>query len=397
MWSNDIFNKNSDEKNIKTLTDTISQYFTVSVVSIALIAGIYWAFRDLGTAAGVVTSVLIIACPCALALSAPFALGNMLRIFGYRKFYLKNDRVIEHIAHIHHVVFDKTGTITTNDSGQLSYEGVPLSETEKKSLKTLIRSSNHPLSRALSQYIKTQAFTEPVKHYKEITGKGISGEIRQKTIRIGSAAFVGAKENDNLNTSIYIEIDGVVKGYFKSKNIYRKNVSAVFKKLSKKYSISIISGDNDGEKAYLEKILPEGTEILFNQKPQDKLDYIRKLQEKHKQVMMVGDGLNDAGALAQSNVGIAISEDINVFSPACDAIMEAQLFEKLPDFMLLADQSIRIIKWSFAFSFLYNIIGMYFAVTARLTPLIAAILMPLSSISIVVFVTLLTNFVAKKR
>ena len=397
LWSNDIFNKDSKEKDIKSMTDTVSKYFTVVIVSISIIAGIYWAFRDFGIAAEVITAVLIIACPCALALSAPFAMGNMLRIFGYRKFYLKNDAVIEKIDKINHIIFDKTGTITTNDSSVLSYSGKKLTTAENKALKTVIRSSNHPLSRALNNYIKITPYLETVKNYQEILGKGISGEIGKFVIKIGSAGFVGADKQDDLNTTIYIRINNTIKGFYKSKNVYRSDVEQVFSQLSKKYALSIISGDNEGEKKYLESILPANTEILFNQKPQDKLDYIKDLQEKGKNVMMVGDGLNDAGALAQSNVGIAISENVNVFSPACDAIMEAKLFNKLPKFLTLSHQTINIIKWSFGLSFLYNFIGMYFAVSAQLTPLVAAILMPLSSISIVSFVTLMTNLVANKK
>jgi len=112
--------------------------------------------------------------------------------------------------------------------------------------------------------------------------------------------------------------------------------------------------------------------------------------------MMFGDGLNDAGALAQSNVGVAVSENINVFSPACDAIIDASVFTKMPLFLKLSKQAINIIKLSFGLSFFYNSIGLYFAVAGQLSPVIAAILMPLSSISIVLFVTIMTNFISRK-
>jgi len=396
LWSNDIFNKDIPKDTIKNLTNRISKYFTLTILTISFIAGTYWAFKDVGTAANVVTAVLIIACPCALALAAPFAMGNMLRIFGYRKFYLKNDAVIEEIDRITHVIFDKTGTLTTNEANELTYVGEVLSKQELLAVKSLIRSSNHPLSRALNSYIEVDAQIASVTNYQEVIGKGISGESNDLHVIIGSAQFVKAINKDSLNTTIYIKINDTIKGYYKSKNVYRKEVASIVTELGKHYQLSILSGDNEGEKEYLQRIFPSHTNYLFNQKPQDKLEYIKSLQEKGAQVMMIGDGLNDAGALAQSQVGIAISEDINVFSPACDGILDASLFNKLPTFLSLAKKTITIIKWSFALSFLYNFVGMYFAVSNQLTPLVAAILMPLSSISIVAFVTFFTNIVARK-
>jgi len=111
---------------------------------------------------------------------------------------------------------------------------------------------------------------------------------------------------------------------------------------------------------------------------------------------MVGDGLNDAGALAQSDVGLAVSENINVFSPACDGILDASNMNLLPRFLRLSKNAMQVIKMSFILSLCYNIVGLYFAVTGQLQPVIAAILMPLSSISIVVFTTIATNFLEKK-
>jgi Cu+-exporting ATPase len=166
--------------------------------------------------------------------------------------------------------------------------------------------------------------------------------------------------------------------------------------LKQKYDLVILSGDNEGEIENLRKILPSKTKLIFNQKPNDKLEYIKYHQKEGAKVLMVGDGLNDAGALAQSNVGIALSENVNVFSPACDAILDATNFNQLNKFISASKSAIKIIKWSFILSFIYNFIGLYFAVTGQLAPVIAAILMPLSSISIVVFTTIATNVLGRK-
>ena len=170
----------------------------------------------------------------------------------------------------------------------------------------------------------------------------------------------------------------------------------MFNRLNELLSIRILSGDNEGERKRLTSILPKKVELFFNQSPQQKLDHVKALQGKGEKVMMVGDGLNDAGALAQSDVGIVISENINVFTPACDGILSAEKFAMLPSYYNASRSAIRIIKWSFVFSFLYNVTGLYFAVTGQLMPVIAAILMPMSSISVVIFTTVTTNYIGKK-
>ena len=160
--------------------------------------------------------------------------------------------------------------------------------------------------------------------------------------------------------------------------------------------VAVLSGDHEGEKNRLEALLPSLTPLYFNYKPEDKLAFVKELQDQGKKVMMVGDGLNDAGALAQSTVGIAISENINVFSPACDGILDASKFKYLWTYIKASKKAMIIIKMSFVLSFFYNVIGLYFAVTGQLAPVIAAILMPLSSISIVAFTTMATTIIGKK-
>ncbi|WP_343329237.1 heavy metal translocating P-type ATPase [Polaribacter staleyi] len=395
LWSNDVFNKDN-KSHFKTVTDKISKNFTIIVLSIAFLATAFWLYFDASKALNVFTAVLIIACPCAIALAAPFTLGNMLRLFGKEKFYLKNATVVEQLAAIDTIIFDKTGTLTTHKENTISYDGIPLNEEEKSILKSALRASNHPLSRTLYnslEEVKTLAITD----YKEIVGKGIEVSYKNFQLKLGSSSFVKNNEDKStLDTAVYVGINDDYKGKFTFKNSYRKGVKDLFNTLKSSFNLAVVSGDNEGERGFLKEFLPEGTNLLFNQKPEDKLNVVANLQKENKKVVMIGDGLNDAGALAQSDVGIALSENINVFSPACDGILDASKFNKLGKYIKASKKAIKIIKYSFILSLCYNVIGLYFAVTGQLIPVMAAILMPLSSISIVVFTTISTNLLGKK-
>lgn len=396
LWSNDVFQKRVDQKH-KTITDKISRYFTPILLIIAIVSFLYWIFIDVTTAFNVFTAVLIVACPCALALTAPFTLGNVLRILGKRKFYLKNALVIEQLAKVDTIVFDKTGTITTNKKTAITYEGETLNESELKILKNTLRGSNHPLSRRLYDFIPSQNRLE-VSNFEEVIGKGIFATCDGTQIKLGSSQFLQhMSENTHKKTKVHVEINGIYKGSYIFNNQYRKEIEQLFENLAKKYNLVVLSGDNDGERRILEKMLPAKTQLVFNQKPEEKLTYIENLQKEDKNVMMIGDGLNDSGALAQSNVGISISENVNVFSPACDGILDASQFDKIDFYMNYSKNAMKTIYMSFGLSLLYNFVGLSFAISGNLSPLVAAIIMPLSTITIVSFVTIMSNIYANKK
>ena len=393
LWSNAAFTKNKASEFL-TLTNAIGKRFTIAVLSIAILAAAFWLWADPSKTLNVFTAVLIIACPCAIALAAPFTLGNLLRIFGRNGFYVKDANTLERLAKVDTLVFDKTGTLTTNSGNTIVYEGMDLSKEEASLLKSTLRASNHPLSRELYTILKDQQILT-LDEFVENTGKGLLGVHGDQSIKVGSAPFVGKKLEQSAATSVYVSSNEKYRGRFVFKSMYREGLVPLFKKLSKEFSLVILSGDNDGEKSKLERMFPFQIPMFFNQKPKDKLGFIENTQRFGK-VLMVGDGLNDAGALAQSDVGVAVSEDVNVFSPACDAILDAKRLHIMDHFIRLSQQAITIIKVSFLLSLCYNLVGLYFAVTGQLQPVIAAILMPLSSISIVVFTTLATNFISKK-
>ena len=396
LWNNETFSK---EKTIPTteLANKFSKYFTFITLGIALLTGIYWQINDPSLVWTTVTAVLMVACPCALTLSLPFTMGTTMTIFGRNKFFVKNQGVIQLLTEIDTIVFDKTGTITTNKKTAITYEGTELNASELRLLKNVLRGSNHPLSRRLYEFIPNQEKLE-TSSFEEIIGKGIFAEIEGNIIKLGSSQFLKTMtENTHKKTKVHVEINGVYKGSYVFNNQYRKGLEQLFENLSKHYNLVVLSGDNDGERSILEKMLPANTTLVFNQKPEQKLQYIEQLQNEGKNVMMVGDGLNDAGALAQSNLGLSISENVNVFSPACDGILDATQFHKIGFFMRYSKNAMKTIYMSFGLSLLYNVVGLSYAVTGALDPIVAAIIMPLSTITIVSFVTILTNLYAGKK
>lgn len=403
LWNNDVFTKKS-ESEFENFTNKVGKYFTLVVLLIAALSTAYWMQYNSGIALNVLTAVLIVACPCALALSIPFTFGNSIRIFGRNKFYLKNISVIENLSKIKTIVFDKTGTITETGKADIKFIGPELNPFQKEIIKSLVRNSAHPLSRLIYNHIKMNKIYD-VENFEELSGRGIAGSVLNNFIKLGSLNFV--KENngeeinlydvDEYNSQVYLSINNEITGYFDIVNSYRIGFKEVAKNLAENYKTFVLSGDNENERENLKRYFGEDSKLYFRQLPSDKLNFIKRIKSSNDKILMLGDGLNDAGALAQSDVGIAVTENISYFSPACDAILDAQSFKKISDFLNFSRTSVKIIYLSFIISFIYNIVGLSFAIEGMLSPIVAAILMPLSSISVVSFATLATNFLAKRK
>jgi len=395
-----LWNKNKSKSETSTsnsFIDGLSRYFTYVVLLIGAIAGGYWLSQGQEQLMwNAFTTILIVACPCALLLSANFTRGNILRVLSNNKLYLKNAGVIESLSHIDTVVFDKTGTLTQNNKMKIRYEGQLLQPVLKTQIASLLVHSKHPLSKAIMQYLDTDTIRYP-ESFKIVENKGIEGWIDEHHFKIGSPSFTGDTTVEKKDSTVVISMDQQRIGVFYVTNAYRMGVFDLFKSLSPGYKLALISGDNNSEWSTLREKMGSESELLFEQSPHDKLAYIEYLQENKKaNVLMIGDGLNDAGALQESHVGLAVCDDDNNFTPAADGIIHASKISILDQMLAYVKSGKRIILFSFGISILYNIIGLYFAVQGTLSPIIAAILMPCSSISIILITYGLTQLFAKK-
>jgi Cu+-exporting ATPase len=396
LWNNDVFHGKKNKE--QSFIHPWSRYFTYALFTIAAAAAIYWALNDPAKVWPSVTAVLIVACPCSLLLSATFTYGNMLGLFGRHKLYLKNANVIETLGKINAIVLDKTGTITHHHEAEIRFEGELLSKDEKNAIRAVTAHSSHPLSKMISASLEEGTERIAIRDYREISGKGLEALVNNKPVRIGSFAFI--TEGENMFDSaggVHISMDHQVKGRFVVTNSYRNGISKMAADLKAGgYELHLMSGDNDQEKQNLQNLFGSSLHMLFRQSPQDKLDYVKRLQQAGKRVLMVGDGLNDAGALRQSNAGIAVTDTTNLFSPASDGILDGSQVDKLGKMLAFARTGKKIVTASFVLSILYNIVGLSFATQGLLKPVIAAILMPASSISIVLFVSVFSRFAARK-
>ncbi|WP_185850575.1 heavy metal translocating P-type ATPase [Blattabacterium cuenoti] len=384
---------------LNTLSNRFSQYFfTPIILIISILTGLYWYFinGDILKAFQSTFSVLIISCPCALAISTPLIFGSFIRYLSKKGFYVKDIYTMEKISAIKTLIFDKTGTITDPNKEKVFFIGEKIEYEEKKIIASLLRNSNHPISNRILSELSIKCFY-PVKNFTEIIGKGIEGIVKNIPVKIGSPEYMGISIHDMKNKTITaISINKKFLGYFLFRNYYRSDMENIFKNM-KNYKIIILSGDhNELEKRYLKSILPKTSDVFFSQSPEDKLAKVKILQEKGEKVMMIGDGINDCAALNQSEVGIAVSDNPTSFFPSCDAFLQSNCLDKLFLFLRISKISKKLVIVNFIISLFYNGIGLIFSISGNLNPLIAAVLMPLSSFSVIAFSIISTWLVSRR-
>ena len=461
LWNHEAFQKERGSR-LDTLTNRYSRRFTLIVIAVAVGAGVFWvAAGDAGRGLRAFTSVLIVACPCALALAAPFALGTAQRALARMQVFLKNTFVLERMAQVDAIVFDKTGTLTAGAAERIAFRrkaesrkqkaemerglrssaftGGELTGAEETWVGSVARHSMHPLAVRIAQSLADKILAEPVEGFAETPGCGVEGRVQGHEVRLGSRAWLegcgvsnlreefgvrGQAERDPAlapaSTSIQamapsplrsagalhsidtegsvvcLAIDGALRGEFVLANAVRPETGELLRGLGERYELALLSGDNEKERQRFQSLFGGNAALHFNQSPLDKLGFIRGLQESGRRVMMVGDGLNDAGALKQSDVGVAVVEQAGAFSPASDVILEASGVPRLSRILALARRTTQIVRLSFGISAAYNLAGISIAAAGILSPVICAILMPVSSISVVLFACGATNLAARR-
>ncbi|RME93880.1 MAG: heavy metal translocating P-type ATPase [Verrucomicrobia bacterium] len=373
------------------ITDRVSRWFTVTVVGVALAAAAWWAGRgQWGVGLWAFTAVLIVACPCALALAAPFAHGAAQRRLGLAGVFLRSADVVEALARVDMVVFDKTGTLTAPGQEETVWEGDELTVAERRAVAALAGQSAHPLARAMVRAVGRIERRIEVAAFHEEPGFGLSGEVDGHRWCLGSAAWlrrngvpapVGGVADQ---AEVWCAVNGRLLGRWRFRGRLRPESAPVLRAWRQAgMRLALLSGDQARERDRFAPLFGPDAEMLFEQTPAAKLEQVRRWREEGRVVMMVGDGLNDAGALRASDVGVAVTAGPGEFSPASDVILEGGRLDRLPAAWRLARSTTRLVRASIGVSLVYNAVGISLAAQGLLAPWICAVLMPLSSVSVI--------------
>lgn len=403
LWNNEAFRKKRDD-DLDVVTNRYSRWFTRLVVGIALAAAVFWIFVNAGKTLKAFTSVLIVACPCALALASPLTQGTAQRLLARRKIFLKNAGVVEAMGRIDTIVLDKTGTLTTPNVPAVKFHSwQDLSEEEKVLAASLADHSTHPHSQRIARWLG--GIHSAVKDFNETAGYGIEGMVDGRKILLGSCAwledfhFIPAIKDctrPGAGSAVYLAIGGTYRGVFALENPLRPEIEKFIRCAGGRFELALLSGDNEREAVRFRLLFGEAGTLKFNQSPADKLSFVKELQERGRRVMMVGDGLNDAGALKQADVGVAVVERVGVFSPASDVIIDAAELPQLVQVLDFCKKASRVVRLGFAISALYNLAGISIAAAGLLEPVVCAIIMPVSTATIVIFSCMATTWAARR-
>ena len=393
---------------IAALADKVAGVFVPVVCIIALITGAAWFFGtggDLRFALTVFISVLVIACPCALGLATPTAIMVGTGRGAESGILIKGGETLENAHFVDTVIFDKTGTLTEGKPAVTDI--LPLGGIDSDQLlmiaATAERGSQHPLGKAIvAEATERGLETAEAENFESVTGRGIKSTIKGRTLLAGNRSYmeqnnvsayeiadVSPRLSDEGKTPVYVAIDGTLAGIIAVSDVIKQTAKeAVELLLDMDIEVVMITGDNRGTAAVIaaqagiEKVLAE---VL----PQDKAGEVKKLQNEGKTVAMIGDGINDAPALVQADIGIAIGSGTDVAMESADIVLMRSDPKDVVTAIMLSKQTIRTIKQNLFWAFGYNVVGIPIAAGALylfggplMNPMLAAAAMSLSSVSV---------------
>ena len=385
LWNKEAKSREWDER--QSFTHIVARWFTLFLIVLSVGAFLMWWPSDHDRAFKALTTALIVACPCALLLSHTFTTGSATRQLASVGILLKNSFVWDKLAVIKQFFFDKTGTLTDTGMTEVRFEGEELTDEEKEAVSTLTHSSLHPISMAIAHSMTYTSLA--VESFEEVPGDGIYGKVNG--IHWSLRKYV--VDGKQLGTALYKE--GNFRGFFHIHFPIRENIQQMLDNLSKKTKLGLVSGDTDREQERMEKLFPAGTELHFELTPVQKAELVA-MRESESHTAYVGDGLNDTGALHASHVGISISDSHQRFTPAADILLPGEQLKNLPELYRFGKQVKGVVWGSFVLSLMYNTVGLSYALSGTLSPLIAALLMPASTFSIIIFTTLTTKYFFRK-
>ncbi|MDQ7004129.1 MAG: heavy metal translocating P-type ATPase [Ghiorsea sp.] len=386
---------------IQGIADRIVPWFVTIILGLAAATFIYW-YISASFAVAVMTAVtvLIITCPCALGLATPMAISIGGGLGGKLGILIKRGSALEQMLHLDHIVFDKTGTLTR---GQLNVQNKQTLVEDKAQLwqkvHALERASEHPLATAITNTLQAYPADDTLADFNNVSGRGVEGYFNNNILRVGSLGWLLSLgitlENDILKTFEHEENQGhtlvaifdeqQLLAWFSLGDELRPEASAVIRSLQQQgIGVSLLTGDREGSAraivAQLDILQP--IQVIAEVLPNEKADKIKELQAQGLAVGMIGDGVNDAPALTQADVGIAMGQATDISAHAADVVLLGGL-DKLPTAFSLSKQTMRTIKQNLAISLGYNILVIPLAVVGMIHPLFAAIAMPASSLLVV--------------
>mgnify|MGYP001627260872 FL=1 len=384
-----LWERQTTSKQRSTLLDVSTRFgkvFVVSAVAIA-VGGALWWLPDLSMSLQVLTAVLIIACPCALTLAAPVTLGTAMGRLARHGVFLKNIGALIELSNVNTVVFDKTGTLTQSTAIAEGLEG--LDAAERLLVAAVASQSTHPVSRALYEALPHNAVPLPAS-VREVPGCGVYAVVDGRDVVIGNAAWVDqacggrieSESSSETSGATHIAIDGELRARVYLRSAIRKGVSALVETLRNGNDVRLVSGDSERDRSLFTGVF-HNDEMTFNAMPDDKVRAINGHQVGGRRTVMIGDGLNDGPALGAADVAIAVTDDTATIVPACDVIMRANAVTALPALLAVAKATRRTVWVNFIVSMVYNAVGLTLAVMGLLSPLVVAILMPVSSLTVI--------------